>query len=239
MTRDVVTPLAVSMRVRRRQSIIWSAIAIFIVVYFIASRFSSHLGGGRGATATDLLELALLLSWSVASLGFRTSIPGLSLPVPVRPARLFPDGAITLPLLRIGTAIIDAVVVLTGAVLVAAICGLAPRSPREAALLLLGASLIGISTSLQVEIIRMFANRAITLLATALLTAAALHLVHATPSLPAALLGRLGFPVSALVSATEEPLRLDLAARALAAGVTYDLALVATLFALPGHRARG
>jgi hypothetical protein len=239
MTRDIATPLTVSMRVRLRQTVIWSAIAIFIAIYFMASRISSRVGGGRGGAATDLLELALLLSWAVASLGFRTFLPSLALPAPARSTRLFPEGAITLPLLRFGTAVIDALIVVAGTLLVAAICGMAPRGPREATLLLMGAVLIGASTSLQLEIMRLFANRAMTLLTTALLTAAALLLVHATPPLPAALLGRLGFPVSALVSATEEPLRLDLAARALAAGVTYDLALVATLFALPGHRARG
>ena len=141
--------------------------------------------------------------------------------------------------LRLGTALADALVVVVGTLLTCVTCGLLPGSASAAMLVFVTAALIGAATSLQIDVMQLFANRSVVLVVTALLTATAMHLVHSAPSMPAALLGRLGFPVSALASATEEPLRLDLAARALLAGVTYDLALVVTLLALSGNRARG
>jgi hypothetical protein len=236
---DLTTPLTIALRARLRQAVIWSSSVVLMVIYFITSKLRGRDGGGHAADFLEILDLALLLSWATASLGDRPSLPGLPRRSLRRPDLLFRHSASSLTLLRVGVALADALVVVVGTVAVSAACGFAPRGPREWLYVVEVSILIGASTSLQLELIWMFSNRAIALLAAALLTAAALHFTHAGPSAPGALLGRLGFPVSALASATEEPFRLDLAARALAAGVAYDLALVATLFALSGNRARG
>lgn len=236
---DLVTPFVIALRARLRQAVIWSSSGSLLVIYFITSRLRARDGGGRGSGALELLDLALLLSWATAALGDRPSLPGLPRASLRRSDRLPSGSALSLTLLRLGVSAADAFVVLAGVAVISTACGFQPRLAREWVLLLGGTALIGAATSIQLEIIWMFSNRAIALLAAALLTIVALQLAHAAPSTPIAFLGRLGFPVSALVSATEEPFRLDLAARALLAGVTYDLALVATLLALSGNRARG
>src|SRR5262245_5099965 len=239
MTSDIATPLLIALRSRLRQTVIWSSSVALMVVYFIASRLGARDGGGLTTAPLELLDLALILGWSTASLGDRPALPGQPRANLFGSARPVLHSSRFFTLLRVGVGLADALVVLVGMLVIAVACGFPPRTPREWAYVAGTSALIGVATSLQVEIIWMFSNRAIALLAAALLTATALHVAHASPSAPIALLGRLGFPVSALVSATEEPFRLDLAARALAAGVTYDLALVATLLALSGNRARG
>lgn len=236
---DLLTPFAIAFRARLRNTVIWSSSASLLVIYFITSRLRVRDGGGPASGPLELLDLALILGWATASLGDRPSLPGVSRASLRRPDRLLSGSALNLALLRVGISIADALVVLVGVVAISTVCGFQPSLAREWVVLLGGTVLIGSATSIQLEIIWMFSNRAIALFVAALLTIVALQLVHTAPSTPVAILGRLGFPVSALVSATEEPLRLDLAARALLAGVTYDLALVATLLALSGNRARG
>ena len=145
----------------------------------------------------------------------------------------------TIAAVSVGVAIADAVVVGVGAGVIAIVRGVPLHSMGEFGFILATTAIVGAATSLQMEILRKFAKRAVVLVVTALLTAAAVQLAHSDVGGVVALFGRFGFPVSALASASEEPLRLDLAARALSAGVTYDLALMATLLALPGNRARG
>jgi hypothetical protein len=239
MTPDLLTPFAIAVRSRLRQVVIWTSSFSLVSVYFIASRLRSHDGGGVSLGHLESLDLSLLLGWSTASLGVRPAFSGsISSARPLNHHRDF-DASLTLTSLRLGTAVADALVVAIGTCVIAITCGFMPVSAPEAALVLVAAGLIGAATSLQFDVTSLFVNRAVVLVVTALLTASAMSLVHSAPSVPVALLGRLGFPVSAVASATEEPLRLDLAARALLAGVTYDLALVATLLALPGNRARG
>jgi len=93
-----------------------------------------------------------------------------------------------------------------------------------------------VAASLQLELAGRFAPRSVALILTALVTIATLVQASAPSSLG---VGGLLFPVGGVVRAAEEPLGLELAARATLPGVLYDLALFAALLALRPIRARG
>jgi hypothetical protein len=217
----------------------WTSTALFMALYFMSSLLHPRRVDGRGAAALELLDLLLLLGWSTAALGFRPSISDRkpNLAAGRVPAGLeFPSSAAAL---GVGVTLADTLVVVVGSLLVALVGAIPLRSMGELGLVAGAAAVVGAATSLQFEIVRTFSRRAGILIVTALITVATLQVARADLPGPVALLRWLVFPVSGLASATEEPLRLELAARALSAGAVYDLALIAVLLALPGHRARG
>ena len=217
----------------------WTSTALFMALYFMSSLIHPRRVEVRGAAALELLDLLLLLGWSTAALGFRPSLvvrTPTSMGRGAAPILEFPSPSAAL---SVGVTLADTLVVMAGSLLVALVGAIPLRSMGEIGLLVGVAAVVGAATSLQFEIVRMFSRRAGILIVTALVTVATLHVAHADLPGPVAFLRWLVFPVSGLASATEEPLRLELAARALSAGAVYDLALIAVLLALPGHRARG
>jgi hypothetical protein len=239
MTTDLLTPISIAVATRLRQASIWMSTCFFVALYFIASLIHARPQGARGEGAQEFIDLLLMMSWTTAALGFRPSLPVRHSHADSATGWDSQTSRAISATVAVGVALADGLVVIVGAALIAFLGGMPGRSVGAFGLGMAAAATVGVSASLQWEVVRSFGKRAAVLVVTALATLATLHAAHADLPAPLALLGRLLFPVSALASGTEEPLRLDLAARALSAGVTYDLALIATLLALPGHRARG
>jgi hypothetical protein len=132
----------------------------------------------------------------------------------------------------------DALAGVGGAAVIGLVAGWSSGSPARWLLLVAAAIPVFAAASLQMELARRVAHRSLALILTALVTIATLVQGAGASGFDLGRFGGLLFPVSIASRAAEEPLGLELAARAILPGVLYDLALFAALLALRPMGAR-
>jgi len=236
---DLRTALAIGLRSRLRQVSIWIPSASVFVFYVIDYSIRALGGNGHATASTERFSAWLVVAWLTSATGLRV-LPDRGQIIPWRTGGVTRNRMRTISVgVLVGAATADGLVVGIARAVSDPAQRLSEQSASSAALQVLVVALVGAALSLQFELALAFVSRALALLATAAATALTLTAGAFSWGGAFAGWGALLFPVSDLARTAEEPFRIELAVRAILAGATYDLALVAALLALLPIRARG